>query len=136
MKIIYTNSEGGVSVIMPTGELSIEEVAAKDVPQSVAYEIVEDNVIPTDRTFRNAWVANGKTIEVNLDKAKEISHSIRRQLRDAEFAPYDDAIVKQIPNEAETAEAARVLIREKYAQVQVAIDAAQDVDGLKAALNL
>ena len=75
-------------------------------------------------------------ITINFDKAKAIAHDKRRQLRAAEFAPYDEAIVKQIPNEAETAEAARVLIREKYAQVQVAIDAAKDVDGLKAALNL
>jgi len=45
MKIIYTNNEGGVSVIIPTGELPIEEVAAKDVPEGVAYKIVEDDAI-------------------------------------------------------------------------------------------
>jgi hypothetical protein len=55
-KIIYQNESGGVAVIIPTGELSIEEVAAKDVPEGVAYEIVEDDAIPSDRTFRNAWV--------------------------------------------------------------------------------
>ena len=48
MKIIYTNNEGGVSVIIPTGELSIEEVAAKDIPEGVAYEIVEDDAIPAE----------------------------------------------------------------------------------------
>jgi len=37
-RIIYQNESGGVSVIVPTGELSIEEVAAKDVPEGVAYE--------------------------------------------------------------------------------------------------
>jgi len=37
-RIIYQNESGGVSVIHPTGELSIEEVAAKDVPEGVAYE--------------------------------------------------------------------------------------------------
>jgi hypothetical protein len=31
-RIIYSNTDGTVSVIIPTGELSIEEVAAKDVP--------------------------------------------------------------------------------------------------------
>ena len=29
-RIIFQNTEGGVSVIIPTGELPIEEVAAKD----------------------------------------------------------------------------------------------------------
>ena len=31
-RIIFQNESGGVSVIIPTGELPIEEVAAKDVP--------------------------------------------------------------------------------------------------------
>ena len=51
-KILYPNSEGGVSVVHPTGELSIEDVAQKDVPAGTPYLIVEDDVIPTDRSFR------------------------------------------------------------------------------------
>ena len=58
MKILYPNSEGGVSVINPTGELSIENVCQKDVPAGTPYLIVEDDVIPSDRSFRNAWEAD------------------------------------------------------------------------------
>lgn len=54
MKIIYP-TETGVAIIHPTGELSIEEVAAKDVPIGVSYKIVNDDEVPSDRTFRNAW---------------------------------------------------------------------------------
>ena len=54
MKIIYQTEEGLI-VVTPTGEISINEVARKDVPAGVDYWIVEDNEIPTDRTFRNAW---------------------------------------------------------------------------------
>lgn len=75
-------------------------------------------------------------ITININKAKVIAHDKRRELRSAEFAPYDEAIAKQIPGQSVGAEAARVLIREKYAQMQVAIDAAQDVKGLKTALNI
>jgi hypothetical protein len=57
-RIIYQNESGGVSVIIPTGELSIEEVAAKDVPAGTPYLVVEDDAIPSDRTFRNAWEAD------------------------------------------------------------------------------
>ena len=57
-KILYPNSEGGVSVVHPTGELSIEDVAQKDVPAGTPYLIVEDDVIPTDRSFRGAWEAD------------------------------------------------------------------------------
>jgi hypothetical protein len=53
-RIIYP-TDGGVSIIIPTGELPIEEVARKDVPVGVPYKIVDVSDIPTDRTFRNAW---------------------------------------------------------------------------------
>ena len=55
MRIIYPNSEGGISIITPTGALPVEDVAQKDVPAGTPYLIVEDNVIPSDRSFRDAW---------------------------------------------------------------------------------
>lgn len=73
-------------------------------------------------------------ITVNVDKAKDIAHEKRRLARTEEFKPYDDAIAKQIPGQAEGAEAQRQLIREKYATLQTAMDAAQTVDELKALL--
>lgn len=70
-------------------------------------------------------------ININIDKAKAIGHDMRRAARAEEFKPYDDAIAKQIPGQADGAEAARQAVREKYAAVQVAIDAAPDVLALK-----
>ena len=137
MKIIYTNESGGVSVIHPTGELSIEEVAAKDVPEGVAYEIVEDDAIPSDRTFRNAWVMGDCCIEHDLDKCKHIAHDKRRQLRAEEFAPYDEVIAKQIPGaDATAAEEARQEIRDKYALIQDVIEGASTPDEIKTALEV
>jgi hypothetical protein len=57
-RIIYQNEEGGVSILIPTGEIAIEEVARKDVPAGVPYKIVDVADVPTDRTFRNAWEAD------------------------------------------------------------------------------
>jgi hypothetical protein len=55
-RIVYQNDEGGISIIVPADcGLTIEEIAAKDVPASKAYNIVDVSEIPTDRTFRNAW---------------------------------------------------------------------------------
>ena len=55
-RIIYQNDEGGISIIVPTEcGLTIEEIAAKDVPTGKAYNIVDVSEIPTDRTFRDAW---------------------------------------------------------------------------------
>jgi hypothetical protein len=55
-RIIYQNDEGGISIIVPADcGLTIEEIAAKDVPTGKAYNIVDVSDIPEDRTFRNAW---------------------------------------------------------------------------------
>ena len=56
-RIIYPTDEGGVAVIIPAPEcdLTIEEIAAKDVPAGKPFEIVDVSKIPTDRTFRGAW---------------------------------------------------------------------------------
>jgi hypothetical protein len=55
-RIIYKNNEGGISIIVPADcGLTIEEIAAKDVPQGKEYHIVDVSEIPTDRTFRGAW---------------------------------------------------------------------------------
>lgn len=56
-RIIYPQ-ETCVAILVPTGELPIEEVALKDVPVGVPYRIVDVNEIPTDRTFRDAWEAD------------------------------------------------------------------------------
>ena len=57
MRIIYKELEGTVSVIAPSPNWSgtMEELAQKDVPTGLKYKIVEDSVIPSDRSFRNAW---------------------------------------------------------------------------------
>jgi hypothetical protein len=58
-RIIYPTDDGGVAIIVPAPEYlaehTIEEIAAKDVPEGKPFKIVDVNDIPTDRTFRNAW---------------------------------------------------------------------------------
>jgi hypothetical protein len=73
-------------------------------------------------------------ITINITKAKVIAHDVRRTARTEEFKPYDEAIAKQIPNQTEGAEAARAVIRAKYAAMQTAIDAASTVAEIKAAM--
>jgi hypothetical protein len=132
-RIIYQNSEGGLSVIIPTESV---ELALKDVPEGVPYEIVDVADIPSDRTFRGAWVMGDCCIEHDLDKCKALGHDLRRIQRNAEFAPFDEIIAKQIPGaDALAAEEARQAIREKYALIQDVIDIAEDPDTIKLALE-
>jgi hypothetical protein len=70
-------------------------------------------------------------IVINIDKAKGIAHDIRRAKRAEEFAPYDEVIMKQIPDaNATEAEASRQAIRDKYATIQTNIDSTADVESL------
>jgi hypothetical protein len=60
MRIIYKTEEGGVAVLIPTPEYlqdhTIEELAVKDVPEGAVFEIVKDADVPSDRSWRGAWV--------------------------------------------------------------------------------
>ena len=132
-RIIYQNETGGVSIIIPTESV---ELALKDVPEGVPYEIVDEADIPSDRYFRNAWVMGDCCVEHDLDKCKEIGHDRRRQQRAEEFKPYDEVIMKQIPGaDATAAEEARQQIREKYALIQDVIEGATTPEEIKSALD-
>ena len=137
-KIIFTNTDGGLSVVHPvrntigetlTTDAEIEQRAWDKLPvDAISPMFVDESAIPTDRTFRNAWEHNGDSITQNITKAKSIAHDKRRQARSAEFAPLD--IKATIPSEAVAAEAERALIRTKYAQMQTAIDSATTITAL------
>ena len=70
--IIHTNSNGGVSVTVPTGEISIEAVLAKDCPAGA--QIVDDSTLPqgADAQFFDAWELVDGNVTVNFEKAKAI----------------------------------------------------------------
>tara|TARA_Y100000004_G_C8754841_1_gene344022 strand:+ start:388 stop:597 length:210 start_codon:yes stop_codon:yes gene_type:complete len=53
-RIIYP-TETGIAVIIPTGELSLEDTALKDVPSGVKYKIIDVSDLPQERDFRDAW---------------------------------------------------------------------------------
>jgi hypothetical protein len=56
--IIYPGDNGNIALVMPTGELPIEDVAQKDVPAGKPYLIVDAASIPEDHTFFGAWEAD------------------------------------------------------------------------------
>ncbi len=58
--IIYPNDNGGIVLLTPAPEcgLSLQEIAAKDVPAGKPYKIIDAADVPADRTFRNAWTAD------------------------------------------------------------------------------
>jgi hypothetical protein len=74
-------------------------------------------------------------ISINMDKAKAIGHDIRRIARAEAFKPLDELLMRQIPGtDTQVIEAERQDIRDKYAEVQIQIDASLTTDEIKEAL--
>jgi hypothetical protein len=126
MKIIYP-TETGVAIIHPTGELSIEECAAKDVPAGVAYKIVNDDEVPSDRTFRNALKYD---LTVDMLKAQGITKERLRQER----APLLTTLDVQYQRAQEDGRDTTIIISEKQRlrDVTKLADTAMTLDELKA----
>lgn len=91
MKILIKRIDGGVT-IMSQGDASsdlkkeIERWSNTTGLEAVSYEEVEDELIPNDRTFRNAW---DHSLSVDMPKAKEIQRDILRELRKPLFLDLD-----------------------------------------------
>jgi hypothetical protein len=110
-RIMYTNTEGGISVIIPSpdSDLTIEQIAAKDVPPNTDYKIVDVSEIPTDREFRSAWENSDEKIEINFDKAKKITKQRLRDERKPLLAAQDVEYLKALEVNGDTTE----IIKEK-----------------------
>ena len=125
MKIIYPTATG-VAILTLTGELSIDEVAAKDVPAGVPYRIVNDEDVPSDRTFRNAWKHD---LTVDFPKAQALT---KDRLR-AERKPLLEAQDVLFQRALETGKDATAIVKEKQRlrDVTKLVDAATTLDQLK-----
>lgn len=85
MRILYTNAEGGTSIVTPVegAGLTLQEVIERSVPPGTSYIVVNDDDVPTDRTYRNAWtvnLANG-SIGHDMVKARNIHRNVMRKAR-------------------------------------------------------
>ena len=127
--IIYTNTRGGVTVCVPTGELSVEDTQAKDTP--VGSIIVDYDSLPWESNdFFDAWELNGSTVSVSLAKAKEIT---KDRLR-AERAPLlaAQAVLFQRAQEAQADTTAIVAEKNRLRDITQLADQAITLDALRA----
>lgn len=109
--IIHTDENGNVSITIPTGEISIEEVLAKDCPDHAI--IVNRADLPNEHNdFFNAWeLADGK-VSVNLTKATDITknrlRAERKPLMDAQDVLFQRALESGADTSAIVAEKQRL----------------------------
>ena len=99
--IIFTNENGNVSVCVPTGELPIEAVLAKDAPNHAI--IVDSSELPeADNDFFNSWELIDGVVSVNLDKAKAQTKDRLRAERAPLLAAQDVAFQRALEEGKDT----------------------------------
>jgi hypothetical protein len=126
--IIHKNEFGGVTLTWPTGELPIEQVLVKDCPPSAV--IVDADTLPQNHDFFNAWEMNGNGVQVNLDKAKELTRQRLRIERAPLLAAQDIAFQRAIEISADTAPI--VAEKQRLRDLTKLVDAAATLDELRA----
>ena len=135
MKIIYEDN-GNVCVVHPSNNWTgtMEDLANKIVPKGLHYDIVDDNIIPSDRTFRNAWKTGATGVEVDMLKARELWREKIRQARISKFAENDTILQNAIADGDEKAKSVAITLRNKLRELpqDPRIDAAQTPNELKA----
>jgi len=126
--IIYTNDTGNVSVTVPTGEISIEEVLAKDCPDhAIIVDILE---LPEEHNdFFNAWELVDGKIKVNLDKAKVLTKERLRKERTPLLQAQDVAFQRALEINADTS--AIVSEKQRLRDITLLVDTANTVKELK-----
>jgi hypothetical protein len=98
--IIFSNSNGGVSTCIPTGEISIEAVLAKDCPAGAI--IVESSVLPAANDFYDAWELADGVVTVSFPKAVELTKKRLRAERTPLLAAQDVAFQRALETGADT----------------------------------
>ena len=127
--IIHTNENGNVSVTVPTGEISIEKVLAKDCPEGAI--IVDSSELPEEHNdFFNAWELVEGKIVVNLDKAKLITKERLRAERTPLMLVQDVAYTRATETGADTT--AIVAEKNRLRDVTKLADTASTLEELKA----
>ena len=127
--IIFTNDNGGVSVCIPTGEISIEAVQVKDTPKGSLIVSIAD--LPNQHNdFFDAWeLADGK-VTVNVAKAKEITKARLRAERTPLLAAQDVAFQRALEAGSDTTTI--VAEKNRLRDITKLADAESTLEGLRA----
>ncbi len=127
--IAFETEAGNVAICIPTGELPIEAVLQKDCPKG-AFILNQADLPNHANDFFDAWVLNGRTVEVSLDKAKEIKRgqlrAERKPLLEAQDVAFQRALEEGKPTDVIVAE------KQRLRDVTSLVDGCATLDELRA----
>jgi hypothetical protein len=131
--IAYQTSEG-VSIVVPTGEVSLDVVLSKDVPAGVNYKIIDHSELPSDRAFRSAWFFNDG-VQIHMETAKEVHKQNIRIARSPLFEDLDIQFQRALETNSDTSAIVAQKVALRDATIDPAIAAATTPEELKASWN-
>lgn len=119
-KLVYTRTDGGVSVVIPAEKSAIEKVLgpltekeyeahvrARSIPaDAVNVRDIDESDLPASREFRNAWEDSqpGTQIDVSCEKAARIAVEHLRRKREPLLEAQDKLFMRAIEAGADTAD--------------------------------
>lgn len=132
--ILFMTEDGYMAEMIPCLNcgLTVEEIAAKDVPEGTPYEIVDASDIPADRSFRDAWEWYPNLgVVTNVFKAKSIVKDRLRSQRKPMLEALDIQFMQLLESGQDTSGvvARKQLLRD----APDAVDSMTTIEELKAA---
>lgn len=119
--------------IDPTPEYLEDQIKRHFGDDWTSYRVIAVEALPQDSTWRNAWVDDGETIVVDLEKAKSILRDRIATTAAARRAKTDAALLEAMANGDREAQARLVAMRQalQKASDDPRITGAQSLDELK-----
>lgn len=131
--VIVYEDNGSVCIITPTEGLQAKDVAMKDVPSGVSYQIMPQSALPQSRDFRDAWRLKGKEVAEDIDAARDIFRDKLREQRKPMLEALDVEVIKAVESGDERARLSAATEKQLLRDVtkHPDIDAAKTVDDLR-----
>lgn len=92
--IVAPNERGFTTVWIPTGEVPLEDVLAKDCPPGAF--IINADALPSDNEFFDAWKVAGNAVTVDMPAARGIWRDKMRQARAPKLAALDVEFMRAV----------------------------------------
>lgn len=122
--VIKTNDSGGIGIGYPTGEVSVEAIAAM-----IQGQIVDESDLPENHDFFNAWELTNGVVTVNLNKAKEITKERLRREREPLLVAQDIAFQRALESGSDTT--AIVAEKQRLRDITNSVDGCTTLDQLR-----
>lgn len=106
-KIIIYENGGNLHVVIPAPDFlknkdALNRIIEKDIPSDADYEIINSEDLPSDRTFRSAWIQDGASIKIDMPKARTIHMDTIRVERDKQLTKTDEKLLRAIEDGIDT----------------------------------